>query len=240
MFKKYHYILLLVTVFQFFSCSENSTEPKDEGTVTDIDKNVYKTVKIGDQWWMAENLKVTHYRNGDVIPTVTDDSTWTVLTEGAYCAYGNDNGNVDTYGLLYNWYTVDDSRRIAPEGWHVPSDEEWKQLEMYLGLSQNEANSTGMRGTDEGGKLKMEGTEYWNNPNIGANNSIGFSALPGGYRTSDGRFDSKGQFAFFWTSIQPDSNTSWYRVLYYNSSDIRRFSNNNLRGCGYSVRCVKD
>ena len=103
-------------------------------TVTDYDGNVYQTVLIGDQCWMMENLKVTHYRNGDPIPHVTDGEIWSGLTSGAYCHYDNDEGNVSTYGRLYNWYAVEDSRNIAPDGWHVPTDTEWKQQEMYLGI----------------------------------------------------------------------------------------------------------
>ncbi|MCK4448089.1 MAG: fibrobacter succinogenes major paralogous domain-containing protein, partial [Candidatus Marinimicrobia bacterium] len=133
----------------------------ETGTVTDIDGNTYQTVKIGDQWWMAENLKVTHYRNGDPIPNVTDNTDWSNLTTGAYCNYDNNASYVTTYGRLYNWYTVNDSRYIAPSGWHVPTDEELKELEMYLGMSQSQADYTGYRGTDEGGKLKETGTTHW-------------------------------------------------------------------------------
>jgi uncharacterized protein (TIGR02145 family) len=129
---------------------DNPTVP----VVTDIDGNVYQTVTIGAQVWMAENLKVTHYRNGDPIPNVTDTAAWEGLSTGAYCEYDNDINNVATYGRLYNWYAVDDSRGLAPEGWHVPSDDEWKQLEMYLGMSQSEADDYGWRGTDEGGEVK--------------------------------------------------------------------------------------
>jgi uncharacterized protein (TIGR02145 family) len=106
--------------------------------VTDYDGNVYQIVLIGGQCWMMENLKVTHYRNGDPIPHVPNIGEWYGLSSGAYCDYNNDPGNVETYGRLYNWYAVDDSRNIAPEGWHVPTDDEWKQLEMYLGMSQAE------------------------------------------------------------------------------------------------------
>lgn len=150
----------------------------ETGTVTDIDGNVYQTIKIGNQWWMAENLKVTHYRNGNAIPNVTSYFSWRDLSSGAYCAYNNDNGNADAYGMIYNWYwyAVDDSRNIAPIGWHVPTDEEWKELEMYLGLSQTEADDTGYRGTDEGDKLKA--TTGWYNNGNGTNES-GFTALPG-------------------------------------------------------------
>lgn len=153
------------------------TAVPETGTLTDIDDNVYKTVKIGDQWWLAENLKVTHYRNGEAIPNVTDGTQWSNLITGAYCAYNNDNGNISTYGLLYNWFAVDDNRNIAPAGWHVPTDEEWKQLEMYLGISPTRVNDTNNRGTDEGNKLKS--TNGWHNGGNGTNVS-GFSALPGG------------------------------------------------------------
>jgi len=173
--------------------------PDSTGTVTDIDGNVYKTVKIGNQWWMAENLKVTRYRNGDPIPNITDNHTWVDLSTGAYCNYNNDISNVATYGRLYNWYAVDESRNIAPAGWHVPTDDEWKQLEIYLGMSPTEADETHWRGTDEGGKLKETGTTHWYSPNTGATNESGFTALPGGYRVSGG-FSSLGFGAYFWSS----------------------------------------
>lgn len=121
------------------------TAAPETSTLTDIDGNIYQTVKIVDQWWMAENLKVTHYRNGDPIPNVTNNSDWGNLSTGTYCAYNNDNVNISTYGLLYNWYAVADSRELAPTGWHVPTDEEWKQLEMSLGMSDSEANDRGWR-----------------------------------------------------------------------------------------------
>jgi len=208
------------------------------GTVTDIDGNVYQTIKIGDQWWMVENLKVTHYRNGDPIPNVTDGGTWSGLTTGAYCEYNNDPGNVVTYGRLYNWYAVDDSRNIAPEGWHVPSDAEWKQLEMYLGMSQAEADATGWRGTDEGGKLKEAGTTHWLSPNTGATNESGFTALPGGYRLGSGLYYSVGSNALFWSSTEYDGYGAWFRYLGYSSSQVYRYDYDE-RG-GFSVRCVRD
>jgi uncharacterized protein (TIGR02145 family) len=158
------------------------------GTVTDIDGNVYETIQIGTQWWIKENLRTTHFRNGDPIPLVTDDTAWAGLSTPAYCEYGNDPANVTDYGRLYNWYAVADSRYIAPQGWHVATDEEWKQLEMYLGMSQSEANLTGIRGTVEGGKLKEAGTVHWQSPNTGATNESGFTALPGGYRFIFGSF----------------------------------------------------
>ena len=212
--------------------------PDSTGTVTDIDGNVYQTIKIGDQWWMMENLKVTHYRNGDPIPNVTNGGTWSGLTTGAYCEYDNDPGNVATYGRLYNWYAVDDSRSIAPEGWHVPTDEEWKQLEMYLGMSQAEADATGWRGTDEGGKLKEEGTTHWNSPNTGATNESGFTALPAGYRVGSGYYNSIGFDTRIWSSTTYDQNIAWYRFLQYNHADAYR--NGDSKNTGFSIRCVRD
>lgn len=206
--------------------------------VTDIDGNVYQTVTIGSQVWMAENLRVTHYRNGDPIPNVTNGTTWAGLTTGAYCNYENDSANVETYGRLYNWYAVDDSRGLAPVGWHVPTDEEWKQLEMFLGMSQAEADADGFRGTDEGGKLKETGTVHWLIPNTGATNESGFTALPGGDCNSSGNFSSIGERAHFWSVTEYNSGSSWPRYLRYFTSDINRFPYS--KRSGFSVRCVKD
>ncbi len=213
-------------------------EPDCPPTVTDYDGNVYQTVLIGDQCWMAENLEVTHYRNGDPAPNVTDNGTWAGLSTGAYCDYDNDPGNVEIYGRLYNWYAVDDSRNITPEGWHVPTDDEWKQLERYLGMSQWEADGSGPRGTDEGGKLKEAGTVHWNPPNTGATNESGFTALPGGYRTNSGSFSGIGDHAYFWCSTEVDSDYAWYRSLNYGNSQVYRSYLN--KSFGFSVRCVLD
>jgi len=204
----------------------------------DIDGNTYQIVKIGNQWWMAENLKVTHYQNGDLIPNITDSLQWTNLTSGAYCNYNNDVNNVATYGRLYNWYAVDDSRSIAPVGWHVPSDDEWKELEMYLGMSQSDADASGWRGTDEGGKMKETGTTHWNSPNTGATNSSGFSALPGGWRYHTGDFDCMGLNDRWWSVSEYSSMYAWFRVLTYSSSQVYRgFYDKQF---GYSSRCVRD
>ncbi|MBD3387296.1 T9SS type A sorting domain-containing protein [candidate division KSB1 bacterium] len=208
-------------------------------TVTDVDGHIYRTVKIGDQWWMAENLKVTHYRNGDPIPRITDNADWIAVTTGAYCNYDNDKANVTTYGRLYNWYAVDDERGIAPDGWHVPTDAEWKQLERFLGLSRSEANDEGWRGSIGGGKLKQAEILYWKSPNTGATNESGFSALPGGYRLSVyGKFSSMGNYAYFWTASASDNDGAWSRSLNTHSSGIGR--SYGSEHYGFSVRCVKD
>ncbi len=221
---------------------KNGPEPACEsviGTATDIDGNLYMSIKIGDQWWMAENLKVTHYRNGEAIPNVTDDATWGGLTTGAYCNYDNDVNNGATYGGLYNWYAVNDGRNIAPDGWHLPSDEEWMQLEMYLGMNQTETDQINWRGTDEGGKLKVRGTYYWDSPNTGATNESGFSGLPGGYRLGTGQFiNNIGGYAAFWSSSESSGNHAVHRGLVYDQSGVDR--NFYDKHHGFSIRCVKD
>ncbi len=206
--------------------------------VTDIDGNIYNTIQIGNQEWMAENLKVTRYRNGDVIQNVTDNTTqWTNLTTGAYCSYANNDSYIGTYGLLYNWYAVDDSRGLAPEGWHIPSDEEWKQLEMYLGMSQNEADSDGFRYSNVVCKLKD--TSGWASPNTCATNESGFSALPGGFRDGvDGTFGYASEIAYFWTATEHSSDRAWGRLLFHDQTFVWRFNPNMADG--YSVRCIRD
>jgi uncharacterized protein (TIGR02145 family) len=206
--------------------------------VTDIDGNVYRTVKIGDHWWMAENLKVTRYRNGDSIPIVTDNRAWESLTTGAICYFDNDSNNVATYGILYNYYAIDDSRGFAPEGWHIPTDEEWKELETFLGMSRSEADGTGHRGTDEGGRLKEAGTEHWLSPNTGATNETGFTALPGGYRSSTGYMGKIREWALFWAHTEKKDYLAWYRRLEYDRTEIRRID--NYKQHGFSIRCVRD
>ena len=196
-------------------------------TVTDIDGNVYRTVKIGTQWWMAENLKVTQYRNGDNIPNVTDASEWATLATGAYSNNNNDAGNVATYGRLYNWYAVNDARGLAPAGWHVPSDAEWQTLVDYLG-----GNAIA------GGKIKESGTFHWLSPNTGATDDYGFCAMPNGYHNFDGIFYDMGISALFWTSTAYDSGNSfgWYPRYEYSTM----FQDHHPVRNGFAVRCVKD
>ena len=221
------------------SVSQTISVDFNYGSVSDIDGNTYKTIQIGNQEWMAENLKVTQYQNGEVIQSVSDNTQWSNLSTGAYCSYENSVSNISIYGLLYNWYAVDDSRGLTPIGWHIPSDEEWKELEMYLGISQTEADDTGYRGTDEGGKLKETGTTHWGIPNTGATNSSGFTALPGGYRYSDGDFNDMGD-ANLWSSSSTNltSNYAWGRRLFYDYSDV--FRTKIKKQDGLSIRCVRD
>jgi len=194
----------------------------------DVDGITYRTVKIGTQLWMAENLKVTHYRNGDLIRYVRDNDRWHLRTDGACCAYKHDMKLSESpYGLLYNWYVVNDSRGLAPEGWHIPSDEEWQTLVDYLG-----GNSIG------GGKMKESGTNHWLSSNAEATNESSFSALSGGYRVSNGNFFGMDYYADFWSSTEYSSGSAWYRHLFYNYSGVYRGYGN--KRYGFSIRCVKD
>jgi len=227
------YIILLV-VFSTIGCSK-------ESSITDIDGNEYKTITIGEQVWMAENLKVTHYRNGNAIPNLTANGDWTSTSSGAYCYYDNSVSNADTYGALYNWYAVNNSRNIAPEGWHVPTDAEWKELEMYLGMSQSEADDTGYRDTNEGSKLAGN-ADLWYSGSLESDSEFGysgFSALPGGCRDySDGYYNYMRTNGYFWSATESYSNTAWTRNLDYNHSDIGRYY--SVKSYGFAIRCVKD
>jgi uncharacterized protein (TIGR02145 family) len=197
------------------------------GVVTDVDGNVYRTVRIGNQVWMVENLRVTRYSDSTPIPHVTNSITWIDLSSGAYCSYANDSGNVTTYGRLYNWFAVTDSPSIAPEGWRVPTDEDWQTLVDYLGGS-----------SVAGGKLKEAGTTHWDSPNTGATNESGFTALPGGHRSYHGIFNYLGFTAYFWSSTDSNSSYAWARLLNrYHSLVVRDYFN---KPDGFSVRCVRD
>ena len=195
--------------------------------VIDIDGNGYDTVHIGTQIWLKQNLKTTHYRNGDPIPNVTDGTAWSSLTTGAYCNYDNDENNSTTYGRLYNWFAVGDSRNIAPTGWHVPTDAEWTTLTTYLGGE-----------SVAGGKLKEAGYTHWQSPNTGATNETGFTALPGGYLYGDGAFHDISGFGLWWSSTENSTNDAWFRIMGYGDTHVYRY--NDDKKCGLSVRCVRD
>jgi uncharacterized protein (TIGR02145 family) len=217
--------------------------------ISDIDGNVYNTVLIGAQCWTKENLRVRRYNNGTAIPfDATGDaggtsSTWSNLTIGAHTIYAHDSvatpSNLTKYGYLYNWYAAkgiykggqilaNDTLRICPTGWHVPTDAEWTTLITELG-GESEA----------GGKMKSIGTvSYWNSPNTEATNSSGFSALPGGYRGLNGSFTSIGDDAFFWSATEAAIDYAWGRLLISSNGNVGR--GNDKRSFGASVRCIKD
>jgi uncharacterized protein (TIGR02145 family) len=196
-------------------------------TVTDYDGNVYNTVTIGTQIWMASNLKTTKYNDGTTIPLVTDNGTWAGLTTPAYCWYNNDaTTNEATYGALYNWYAIN-TGKLCPTGWHVSTDAEWTTLSTYLG-----GESTA------GGALKETGTTHWSSPNTGATNSTGFTGVPGGSRMNNGTFVNIGTMDQIWTATETSASVAAFRFLYYSNASVNWSS--NYEQMGLSVRCVKD
>jgi uncharacterized protein (TIGR02145 family) len=223
-------------------CKKDKKEkplPSATFPVYDIDGNGYDTVHIGTQVWFKQNLRTTRLNDGVSIPDVTDPNAWKVLSSGARCWYNNDSATyAKTYGALYNWYVVG-TGKLCPTGWHVPSDPEWQTMEMHLGMTQAQVGLTDWRGTDEGGKLKEAGTAHWITPNVGATNSSGFTALPGGGRGSDdGYFAFMGYYGFWWSPSSFGSSDAWYRNLDHNGSQVGRSCVN--KGYGFSVRCVKN
>ena len=175
---------------------------------------------------MAENLRTTKYLNGDPIPNITDGNQWVNLTTGAWVHYNNDSQYENPYGKLYNWYTVADSRKICPIGWHVPADAEWTVLTDYLGESV------------AGGKMKSTGTQYWVSPNANATNESGFSGLPGSGRTDDGTFGIFGKGGSWWSSTESSTSSAWDRLLSYENGFVYRYDYN--KRYGLSVRCLRD
>jgi uncharacterized protein (TIGR02145 family) len=210
---------------------------KTTSAVSDNEGTSYETVKSGNQWWTTENLKTKHFNNGDAIPT-TNPATLDISSETNpkyQWSYSGDENNVIIYGRLYTWFVVNDSRGVCPTGWHIPSDEEWKQLEMYLGMSQTQADAVDWRGTDQGTQLKATNSSIpsWNGTNIS-----GFTALPAGYReATNGEFYSLGSIASFWTNTLYGSN-AYQRYLATNY--VKSYRAFYYRTGGYSVRCIKD
>ncbi|OQB02256.1 MAG: Type II secretion system protein G precursor [Parcubacteria group bacterium ADurb.Bin216] len=219
-----------------WSCGYDLTDSRDS--------NIYSTVQIGTQCWMKKNLAY--------LPSVVGPGTGFETTP-YYYVYGYDGTDVSaakatpnytTYGVLYNWaaamngQTGEGVQGICPSGWHLPTDAEYKTLEMYLGMTQAQADATGWRGTDEGGKLKEAGTTHWITPNTGATNSSGFTALPAGSRSTDGSFNSIGSNTHFWSSSASSSSNAWRRLLYTSNSTVSRYYEN--KAYGFSVRCLRD
>jgi uncharacterized protein (TIGR02145 family) len=192
----------------------------------DIDGNAYPIISLGNQVWMAENLRVTKYRNGDPIPNVTGNATWGALTTGAWCWYDNNQAANAIYGTMYNWYALTDSRGVCPEGWRAPTDDEWTAFTNMLG------------GTSvAGGKLKAT-SPLWSAPNTAATNSTGFSGLPGGYRNPNGAFDNAEGSGYFWSSTESSATISSIWGLGYTTVTV--YLINAPKGYGLSVRCLRD
>ena len=202
----------------------------------DADGNLYNTVVIGTQVWMAENLKTTKFNNGNSIPNVTDNAAWIALATPAYAWYNNDEAtNKPLYGALYNWYAVG-AGNLCPTGWHVASHDDYKTLEIFQGMSQVQADAWGWRGTDEGSELKN--TTGWSAGQNGTNTS-GFSALPNGFRyVVDGSFFNAGTLGYWWTSTEVNADDALYRRMDGNSTQI--YAQGVKKVAGKAVRCVKD
>jgi len=238
------YLLFIpsILILQFTGCkktdsnSNNSNNPivfnpqKTYDVLTDQSGNIYRTITIGTQTWMAENLKTTKYRNGDPIPDITNNSSWGNLTTGAYCDFNNNSSNSKIYGKLYNYYSILDSRNIAPSGWHVATTAEWNVLL---------ANCGGW--ATAGDTLKESGVLHWFSPNSAANNGTGFTALPGSSRNDDGSWEALGIIGYYGTWWSYSTNPTYpysFGMDYSTANVVNSAINNKTRG--FSVRCVKD
>ncbi len=209
--------------------------------LADIDGNTYTAKTYGNQVWMLQNLKTTRFNDGSMIDIHTDYSTWFYLTKPVYCWYNNDEAAYKgVYGALYNWYTVA-SGKLCPHGWHVPDEQEWEELEIFLGMNPLEAAAPyGWRGETDNiaGKMKEVGFIHWSPPNKGATNESRFAALPGGCRNLYGTFEYVKDYAYWWTASEADTTYSWARSLSYNLTSV--YKSQYYKQSGFSVRCIKD
>lgn len=219
--------------------------------VIDIDGNTYQSVTNCGLTFTKQNLNVSKYSDGTPIPQVTNLTQWASLTTGAWCYYNNDPANGAVYGKLYNWYAVAGiydaasaanpalRKKLAPAGWHVPTDSEWSNLINCLDPNADGGNNFNIAG----GKMKsigtlQAGTGLWQSPNTDATNASGFTGLPAGYRSFNGTFDYIGYFGYWWSSSEPSTTSAWYRYLnYYNGNADR---GNDYKDYGFSVRCLRD
>lgn len=203
--------------------------------IKDIDGNTYEKIIIGEQTWIAQNLNTTRFRNGDLIPEARTGEEWKKAgadCKPVRCYYHNTSANGNEYGMLYNWYAVNDPRGLSPEGWNVPSDGEWDILTDFLGGP-----------FIAGGRMKSIGTiedrnGYWYSPNTQATNERGFSGMPGGLRENNGIFNGLGYYGYWWSSTGSSDFSAWYRYVGYFMSDI--FKRRKYKDIGLSVRCLKD
>ncbi len=240
--RAYLNLLLLLTAVvvgvSFTGCQEEETPVRviETSTVTDVDGNIYKTVKIGSQWWMAENLKVTRFNDGgplEYYSVIDVDSLWANATVASYTFFAD-----SLLGKLYNFQVVESTQNIAPEGWHVPTDEDWKILEREIGMSMSESNALGWRGTNEANKLVMKYSQGWpSGAALFGTDEYGFAAKAGGCRLFNGQWNYQGNLAFWWTA-STNGNEGWYR--YIDANQTRIFRQHTYKGYGMSIRCVKN
>lgn len=199
---------------------------KGQEIVKDYDGNVYKTVKIGTRVWMTENLKVTHYRNGEPIPNIKEPKQWDILTSGAYCDLNDNPANTKAFGLIYNWYTIADVRNVCPTGWHVPSESEWVTMVSFLAGE----NGKGADSIKTSGKIKPNGIKF---------NESMFKVLPEGFRGYDGEFTGIGYGGGgWWSATTGTAETAFYRNVNYNTASRQHME--GRKSFGYHIRCIKD
>jgi uncharacterized protein (TIGR02145 family) len=245
--------LMIISFFLILNSCKKTENPELATTITDIDGNTYSTIKMGNQYWMAENLKTTRYADGTPIAFVENTSAWDslLIDAAAMCYFNNLLINADIYGALYTWQAAmkrkpgsdtntGNVQGVCPDGWHLPGDEEWKELEMYLGMTQTEADNTDFRGTNEGSELAGN-AELWvigalvNDTAFG---SFGFTALPAGRRFVSGNFSHMSYATYFWSATERSATEAWYRGLTNINTNIRR--EGRYKNAGFSVRCIKD
>lgn len=241
--------IVIFLLLYFYSCNNKND------VVYDVEGNSYKTITIGSQTWMAENLRATKYQNGDdigweaeddsgkyVVPLIYDNEFWKSVELGLWCDYNNDSINGKKYGHIYNWYAITDERNIAPIGWHVATDDDWKILSKYIDETENvisykAAKSLASKsGWDKSNELIAIGSD------TGKNNSTGFNGLPGGYRKSNdyGGFGHLGYYAVWWSASEYDNNSAYIRKLGDEGGDILHWGGFSSKHDGYYVRCVKN
>ncbi len=230
--------IVIASLFSGCKKDAESDAVRETGTVTDVDGNVYATVKIGDQWWMAENLNTKHFSDSSSIQEIKTNSDWAAASASAYCQYDQ---NPLAPGLLYNWAAVNDTRKLAPAGWHIATDADWKKLEVAAGMSTADLDQNGWRGKGVAEALRMSSPEGWTVvSDVWSTNTTGFTALAGGCRLFDGRWSDPGLYAtgFWWTATASDSLSAIYRYMDYKKTTVFRSLFSKQYGC--SVRCVKD
>jgi uncharacterized protein (TIGR02145 family) len=233
------FLVIMAAVLIFTgSCKKKEDNNTPSADITDKSGNVYTSVVIGTQIWLDKNLITTKYSNGEIIATTTP-ATLDIsneITPKYQWAYNGDESSVASYGRLYTWYAITDSRGVCPAGWHVPTDGEWKTLETGLGMTQAQADATDWRGTDQGTKLKS--TTKWQSNGNGINSS-GFNAVGCGSRDLTGDpFHGVSFWGNYWTATQTDATTAWAHSVSYNFNGIYRYNWN--KGYGFSVHCIKD
>ena len=222
--KKYYYTIITILFFGLISCSDEETKTQNQVANRPTVPLQNGEVQIGKQIWTTKNLNVSRYRNGDPIPQVTDPTQWYNLNTGAWCYYAHQTDLGAVYGKLYNWYAVNDSRGLAPVGYHLPSDAEWSILTDYLG-GENIAG------------VALKATTGWQSYFTEVNNFFGFTALPGGFCVDGQHFGFIQEYGFWWSSTS-DFQNGWKRVLFFNQTRIER--SRSLKNGGLSVRCIKN